>query len=106
MGVSRPKLLTRTHDSPFGWVPGLMQNVFDVGYTLAVGIGATFGHGAAQAIGWGMARYTFDFDCTASAWVPLIGAIAGAVLAWAAGWWGLREVLQRPVVETLRRAAE
>ena len=32
-----------------------MQNVFDVGYTLAVGIGATFGHGAAQAIGWGMA---------------------------------------------------
>ena len=29
----------------------------------------------------------------------------GAVLAWAAGWWGLREVLNRPVVETLRRAA-
>ena len=27
-------------------------------------------------------------------------------LALAAGWWGLREVLQRPVVDTLRRAAE
>jgi putative ABC transport system permease protein len=27
------------------------------------------------------------------------------VLALAAGWWGLREVLNRPVVETLRRAA-
>jgi len=53
-----------------------------------------------------MARYTFDFDWTASAWVPVFGAIAGAVLAWAAGWWGLREVLNRPVVETLRRAAE
>ena len=29
-----------------------------------------------------------------------------AVLALLAGWWGLREVLQRPVVDTLRRAAE
>ncbi|MCK7493838.1 MAG: hypothetical protein MZW92_22945 [Comamonadaceae bacterium] len=29
---------------------------------------------------------------------------AGALLALAAGWWGLREVLRRPVVETLRRA--
>jgi putative ABC transport system permease protein len=28
------------------------------------------------------------------------------VLALAAGWWGLREVLRRPVVDTLRRAAE
>jgi putative ABC transport system permease protein len=27
------------------------------------------------------------------------------VLALAAGWWGLREVLRRPVVETLRKAA-
>ena len=40
-----------------------------------------------------------------SLWVPLLGALAGAVLALAAGWWGLREVLRRPVVETLRRAA-
>jgi putative ABC transport system permease protein len=29
-----------------------------------------------------------------------------ALLALAAGWWGLREVLRRPVMETLRRAAE
>ena len=34
------------------------------------------------------------------------GAAAGALLALAAGWWGLREVLRRPVVETLRAAAE
>jgi len=38
--------------------------------------------------------------------VPLLGAVAGALLALAAGWWGLRDVLRRPVVETLRRAAE
>jgi putative ABC transport system permease protein len=36
--------------------------------------------------------------------VPLAGAAAGAVLALLAGWWGLREVLRRPVLETLRRA--
>jgi putative ABC transport system permease protein len=60
----------------------------------------------ATAVGWGMAKYAFDFEWTASAWVPVFGALAGAVLALAAGWWGLREVLNRPVVETLRRAAE
>jgi putative ABC transport system permease protein len=60
----------------------------------------------ASAVGWAMARYAFDFEWTASAWVPLFGGLAGAALALAAGWWGLREVLNRPVVETLRRAAE
>jgi putative ABC transport system permease protein len=35
----------------------------------------------------------------------LISAIAGALLAQAAGWWSLRVVLQRPVMETLRKSA-
>jgi len=48
----------------------------------------------------------FDFNWTASPLVPIAGALAGAALALGAGWWGLREVLRRPVVETLRRAAE
>jgi len=60
----------------------------------------------AVAVGWGLAKYAFDFTWTASPFVPLAGAAAGAVLALAAGWWGLREVLSRPVVETLRKAAE
>ncbi|KQM80249.1 ABC transporter permease [Xylophilus sp. Leaf220] len=60
----------------------------------------------AMAVGWALARYAFDFAWTASPWVPLAGALAGAVLALAAGWWGLRDVLRRPVVETLRRAAD
>jgi len=60
----------------------------------------------AAVVGWALAKYTFEFEWSISLWVPLIGALAGAVLALAAGWWGLREVLRRPVVETLRRAAE
>ncbi|RYF42367.1 MAG: FtsX-like permease family protein [Comamonadaceae bacterium] len=60
----------------------------------------------ASVVGWGLARYAFDFEWNASPFVPIVGALAGAVLALAAGWWGLREVLNRPVVETLRRAAE
>jgi putative ABC transport system permease protein len=35
-----------------------------------------------------------------------VGIVGGALLAWGAGWWGLREVLRRPVVQTLRMAAE
>ena len=59
---------------------------------------------AAMSVGWALARYVFEFSWTAQPWVPLAGGAAGALLAWAAGWWGLREVLTRPVVETLRRA--
>ena len=60
----------------------------------------------AALVGWGLAKYVFEFEWTVSPWVPLLGALAGAVLALAAGWWGLREVLRRPVVETLRRAPQ
>ena len=47
-----------------------------------------------------------DYDAGGQTLAALAGALAGAVLALAAGWWGLREVLLRPVVDTLRRAAE
>ena len=61
---------------------------------------------AAVAVGWALARYAFEFSWNPSPLVPLAGGLAGALLALGAGWWGLREVLRRPVVETLRRAAE
>jgi putative ABC transport system permease protein len=74
-----------------------------------VGVGLLAGFLAsvvASVVGWALAKYAFGFEWTASPWVALGGALAGAVLALAAGWWGLREVLNRPVVETLRRAPQ
>lgn len=73
---------------------------------LGVGLLAGFlASAVAAGVGWGLAYFVFEFAWTASPWVLLGGAAAGAALALAAGWWGLREVLRRPVVETLRRAA-
>ena len=60
----------------------------------------------AIVVGWALAKFVFEFTWTASLWVPLAGSILGALLAMAAGWWGLRSVLNTPVVTTLRRAAE
>ena len=74
-----------------------------------VGVGLLAGFLAAvvaSVVGWALARFVFEFDWVVSASVPLLGALAGAVLALAAGWWGLREVLTRPVVQTLRQASE
>ena len=74
-----------------------------------LGIGALAGalaSVAAMAVGWALARYVFQFTWNPAPWVPLAGGMAGALLALAAGWWGLRDVLRRPVVDTLRRAAE
>jgi putative ABC transport system permease protein len=72
------------------------------------GIGALAGLLAtcvAMLMGWGLARFAFEFEWTASPWVPVLGALVGALLALAAGWWGLRDVLRRPVVQTLRQAS-
>lgn len=73
-----------------------------------MGVGALAGFLAslgAMAVGWALAEYVFEFRWNPSPWVPLLGAATGAALALAAGWWGLREVLRRPVIETLRSSA-
>ena len=74
-----------------------------------VGVGLLAGglaSAVAMGIGWALARWVFDFAWTAPWWAPLAGAAAGAVLALVAGWWGLREVLTRPVLHSLRTAVD
>jgi putative ABC transport system permease protein len=60
---------------------------------------------AAVGLGWVMASQVFEFDWTPKWWWPPLGAALGGVIAWAAGWWGLRGVLRSTVNETLREAA-
>ena len=60
----------------------------------------------ALALGWALTRYVLEFAWTPSAWVPLAGGLAGALLAWAAGSLSLAGVLRQPVVQTLRRSVE
>jgi len=72
-----------------------------------LGVGALAGAMAASAalgIGWALAAKVFEFAWTAPWWWPFLGALVGALLAWAAGWWSLRGVVQRPVGLTLRQA--
>ncbi len=72
---------------------------------LGVGALAGFLAGAVALLLAGLlARFVFQFDWQVKPWVPLMGAIVGALLAWSAGWWSLRGVLHRPVVQTLREA--
>ena len=74
-----------------------------------LGVGALAGLLAsigAMVIGGVLAQQVFEFTWAPSAWVPLAGSAVGAVLALAAGWWGLRGVLRRPVMDTLRRAEQ
>ena len=72
-----------------------------------LGVGALAGAlsaAAALAIGAVLAAKVFDFAWQAPLWWPLLGAVSGALLAWLAGWWSLRGVVQRPVALTLRQA--
>jgi putative ABC transport system permease protein len=72
-----------------------------------LGVGALAGALAASMallVSWALARFVFEFEWSPLWWMPLVGAAVGALLALVAGWWGLRDVLRRPVVQTLRQA--
>lgn len=82
---------------------GQVQRAELLGVGALAGLLATL---AASVVAWALARYAFEFTWRASPMVPVAGMAAGAALALAAGWWSLRGLLRRPVLETLRRAGE
>jgi len=72
-----------------------------------LGVGALAGILAglmALAISAVLAWQVFDFAWQPNLLVPLASTVVGALLAQLAGWWSLRGVLTRPVVQTLREA--
>jgi putative ABC transport system permease protein len=58
----------------------------------------------AAATGWALARYVFNFDWNFSPLVWLSGMLIGAACALIGGWAGLRNVLNRPPLQSLREA--
>lgn len=88
---ARSSLLNRVQAAELvgvGLLAGLLAGL------VAVGLGAL------------LAQRVFDFDWQPRFWLPLAWALVGAVLTLATGWWTLRGVLRRPVVATLREAAQ
>jgi putative ABC transport system permease protein len=76
--------------------------------TELLGIGALAGFlasTAASALGAALAGQVFQFVWIPSAWTWVTGTSLGALIAWFAGWWSLRKVLRRPVVELLRSSS-
>lgn len=58
----------------------------------------------AAGIGWALAHFVFKFAWTFSVWVWVAGAVIGALCALIGGSLGLRQVLERPPLQTLREA--
>ena len=64
---------------------------------LMAGVGAI-------AIGWVLSAYVFDFPYRFNPAILPVGILGGMVCAFAGGWLGLRDVLRRPAMATLRDA--
>ena len=90
LGAGRVLLaqVQRTELLGLGWLAGFMASSM------------------ALVVGWGLARFAFEFAWQPPLWAPLAGGALGALLAWLAGTLSLSGVLRQPVMQTLRQAAE
>lgn len=73
-------------------------------FTVVGGLAGLLAAFGAQAIGWVLADKVFQFHLELSAWLPFAGLAAGIACATAGGWLGLRQVLRRPALQSLRDA--
>jgi putative ABC transport system permease protein len=73
-------------------------------FTLVGALAGLLAASGAAAMGWALATYQFKFEWSFEPTVWLAGLVAGALCAIAGGWLGLRGVLTRPPLESLRDA--
>lgn len=71
-------------------------------FALIGGIAGMLAATGAAAIGWALAHTIFNFEWSFSPWVWVSGIAIGALCAFIGGWLGLRNVLARPPLQTLR----
>ncbi|CAN5797221.1 FtsX-like permease family protein [soil metagenome] len=73
-------------------------------FLLVGGLAGVLAASGASAIGWALARFSFNFEWTFSPIVWLVGLVVGAICAVIGGWLGLRNVLNQPPLLSLREA--
>ena len=73
-------------------------------FTLVGALAGLLAASGAAAMGWALATYQFKFEWSFEPTVWLAGLVVGALCAIAGGWLGLRGVLMRPPLESLRDA--
>jgi putative ABC transport system permease protein len=71
-------------------------------FLLIGGLAGILAASGASAIGWALAKFSFNFEWTFSPLVWLAGTLVGAVCAVIGGWLGLRNVLNQPPLFSLR----
>ena len=93
-GLLRALGATRTQLSHAQWIEFALIGSL-AGFLAATGAAAT---------GWALAHYVFSFTWAFSPLIWVAGMLIGAVCTFVGGWIGLRGVLSRPPLETLREA--
>ncbi|MBC3916310.1 FtsX-like permease family protein [Undibacterium sp. CY18W] len=73
-------------------------------FLLIGGLSGALAASGASAIGWALARFSFNFEWTFSPVVWLAGLLIGAACAAIGGWLGLRNVLNQPPLLSLRES--
>jgi len=73
-------------------------------FALVGGLAGLLAASGAAAVGWVLMKHVFDFDWVLNPLLWPAGLAAGAACAFIGGWIGLRHVLNRPPLQTLREA--
>lgn len=73
-------------------------------FLLIGGLSGLLAASGASAVGWALARFSFEFEWSFSPLVWFAGILVGATCALIGGWLGLRNVLNQPPLQSLRES--